>query len=227
MVTVLTCRPEDLLGQLNDVERKNAPERLFLSGHREWFEGSRRVSVVGTRKPSPEGIVRARDFARALLLRQMVVVSGLAEGIDTIAHRTALESGGRTIAVLGTSLDEAFPAGNRSLQDEIMHEQLAVTQFAPGTPSRRTNFPQRNRTMALLTDATVIVEAGESSGTLHQGWEALRLGRPLFLMESLTKDERLTWPAEMVRYGAQVLSRGNLEAVLDAIPERIRGELAF
>ena len=81
--------------------------------------------------------------------------------------------------------------------------------------------------MALLTDATVIIEAGESSGTLHQGWEALRLGRPLFLMESLTKDPALRWPAEMVRYGAQVLSRANLEAVLDAIPERTRGELAF
>jgi DNA processing protein len=81
--------------------------------------------------------------------------------------------------------------------------------------------------MALLTDATVIVEAGESSGTLHQGWEALRLGRPLFLMESLTKDPHLAWPAEMIKYGAQVLSRENLDDVLDAIPERVRGELAF
>lgn len=227
MATLQTCSPEDVLGALNDVERKNAPERLFLAGHREWFDGSRRVSVVGTRKPSPEGIARARDFALALVRRQIVVVSGLAEGIDTIAHRTAMEGGGRTIAVLGTALEDVFPAKNRELQERIMREHLAVSQFPPGTPSRRTNFPQRNRTMALLTDATVIVEAGESSGTLHQGWEALRLGRPLFLMESLTKDERLTWPAEMVRYGAQVLSRSNLEAVLDAIPERIRGELAF
>jgi DNA processing protein len=227
VATAQTCTPGDLLGQLNDVERKNAPERLYLTGHREWFEGCRRVSVVGTRKPSLAGIARARDFALALVRREIVVVSGLAEGIDTVAHRTAIDAGGRTIAVLGTSLEDAFPAANRELQDEIMREHLVVSQFAPGTPSRRTNFPQRNRTMALLTDATVIVEAGESSGTLHQGWEALRLGRPLFLMESLTKDARLSWPAEMVRYGAQVLSRGNLEAVLDAIPERIRGELAF
>lgn len=217
----------DLLGQLNDVERKNAPERLFFAGHREWFEGCRRVSVVGTRKPSADGRIRAHDFALALVLRQIVVVSGLAEGIDTVAHESAMGGGARTIAVLGTSLEDVFPESNRELQDRIMHEHLAVSQFAPGTPARRTNFPQRNRTMALLTDATVIVEAGESSGTLHQGWEALRLGRPLFLMESLTKDERLSWPAEMIRYGAQVLSRGNLESVLDAIPERIRGELAF
>jgi DNA processing protein len=227
VVKPLECTPEDLLGQLNDVERKNVPARLYLAGHREWFEGSRRVSVVGTRQPSPDGVARARDFVLALVRRRIVVVSGLAEGIDTVAHRTAIEAGGRTIAVLGTALDDAFPARNRALQEEIGREHLLVTQFGPGSPSLRTNFPQRNRTMALLTDATVIVEAGESSGTLHQGWEALRLGRPLFLMESLTKDARLSWPAEMVRYGAQVLSRGNLEAVLDAIPERIRGELAF
>jgi DNA processing protein len=224
---VQTFTPEELLGQLNDIERKNAPERLFLAGHRDWMQGSRRVSVVGTRKPSREGVTRARDFARALLDRQIVVVSGLAVGIDSIAHRTAIETRGRTIAVLGTPLDVVYPPENHRLQAEIVREHLAITQFAPGTPTRRTNFPQRNRTMALLTDATVIVEAGESSGTLHQGWEALRLGRPLFLMESLTKDERLSWPAEMIRYGAQVLSRANLDAVLDAIPERIRGELAF
>ena len=226
-MVVDTCRPEDLLGALNDVERKNAPERLFLAGRRERFEGGRRVSIVGTRKPTREGIDRARALAEALVRRGMVVVSGLAEGIDTTAHMTAIRAGGQTIAVLGTSLDESYPAVNQKLQERIMREHLAVSQFASGTPVQRTNFPQRNRTMALLTDATVIVEAGESSGTLHQGWEALRIGRPLFLMESLSKDARLTWPAEMIRYGAQILSRDNLDAVLDAIPERIRGELAF
>lgn len=226
MADVRTCKPEDLLGPLNDVERKNAPAKLFLAGVGE-FEGGRRVSVVGTRKPSKEGVARARVFARSLTRRGLVVVSGLAEGIDTVAHRTAIQERGRTIAVLGTPLGVFYPPANRELQELIERQYLAISQFAPGTPPRRTNFPQRNRTMALITDATVIVEAGESSGTLHQGWEALRLGRPLFLMESLTTDEHLTWPAEMIRYGAQVLSRENLDEVLDAIPERIRGEPAF
>jgi DNA processing protein len=224
---VQTCSPQDLLGLLNDVERKNAPEQLFAAGRIEVFDAGRRVSVVGTRKPSPEGIARARALVRALVGRRMVVFSGLAAGIDTIAHSAAIEERGHTVAVLGTSLDDCYPPENRSLQEQLMRDHLVISQFTPGTPSQRTNFPRRNRTMALLTDATVIVEAGESSGTLHQGWEALRLGRPLFLMESLTKDASLHWPAEMIRYGAQVLSRANLEAVLDAIPERTRGELAF
>ena len=83
-----------------------------------------------------------------------------------------------TIAVLGTDLDDCYPPENRPLQERLMREHLVISQFPSGTPSRRTNFPRRNRTMALLTDATVIIEAGESSGTLDQGWEALRLGRP-------------------------------------------------
>ena len=99
-----------------------------------------------------------------------------------------------------------------------MSEQLVVSQFAPGHPFASRNFPIRNRTMALLSDATVIVEAGEKSGTLHQGWEALRLGRLRFLMESVAKDPTLTWTAEMIRYGAQILSRENLEQCLDEIP---------
>jgi DNA processing protein len=78
--------------------------------------------------------------------------------------------------------------------------------------------------MALLTDATVIVEAGEKSGTLHQGWEALRLGRLLFLMENVAANAKLSWAREMIRYGAQVLSRENLELVLDEMPEFTRGE---
>jgi DNA processing protein len=159
-----------------------------------------------------------------------VVVSGLADGIDTAAHEGAIAAGGRTIAVLGTSLGEYFPAKNRALQDRIMRDHLAVSQFAPGVPSQRGNFPMRNRTMALLSDATVIVEAGDKSGSLHQGWEALRLGRPLFLLESLLRDASLSWPAEMERYGAQAFSAGGIDFLFEFLPERSRGEaseLAF
>ena len=154
----------------------------------------------------------------------MVVVSGLAEGIDTAAHETALSEGGHTIAILGTPLEKVFPAKNRELQERLMRDELVVSQFPPGSAGGPRNFPMRNRTMALLTDATLIIEAGEQSGTLHQGWEALRLGRLLFLMESVVKNPALTWPAEMIRYGAQVLSRENLELVLEEMPELTRGE---
>jgi DNA processing protein len=216
--TIITITPSDVLGALNDVEQKNAPKQLFLRGDESLLRQGPRVSVVGSRKASSEGLKRASYLARALVAHNVVVVSGLAEGIDTVAHTAAIEVGGRTIAVLGTPLDEVYPAVNHGLQERIGLDQLLVSQFPFGTPVTPKNFPIRNRTMALLTDATVIVEAGESSGTLRQGWEALRLGRLLFLMESVADDERLSWPRKMIGYGAQVLSRSNLEESLTESP---------
>src|SRR5205085_6638362 len=111
------------------------------------------------------------------------------------------------------------PAANASLQLRLMTEQLVVTQFPVGHPTLRSNFPRRNRTMALLCDASVIVEAGESSGTLSQGWEALRLNRPLFILKSVFENSNLTWPGEMQEYGAPVLE--DLEQIIDVLPIRL------
>ena len=216
--------PEQLLGPLNDVERKNAPGELYLCGDPTLLGKGARVSVVGSRKATDQGIRRAKLLSTALVAHGITVVSGLAEGIDHVAHSTAINEGGRTVAVLGTPLDKFYPVKNRSLQERIMKDHLAVSQFEQGVPFMRQNFPRRNRTMALLSDATVIVEAGEKSGTLHQGWEALRLGRILFLMESVANDPRLTWTKEMIHYGAQVLTRGNLELALENLPVRTCGE---
>jgi DNA processing protein len=210
--------PAEILGTLNDVEAKNAPRMLYLQGDATLLTRGPRVSVVGSRKATHEGLSRTSALVRALVDHEMIVVSGLAAGIDARAHGAAIEAGGRTIAVLGTSLDQAYPAENKSLQDRIGREHLLVSQFPLGAHTTPKNFPIRNRTMALLTDATVIVEAGEGSGTLHQGWEALRLGRLLFLMESVTQDPGLEWPKEMLQYGAQILSRSNLDESLADIP---------
>src|SRR2546426_5543394 len=103
-----------------------------------------------------------------------------------------------------------------------MRDFLVVSQFKTGYPTTPKSFPIRNRTMALLSDATVIVEAGEKSGSLHQGWEALRLGRPLFLIESLLRDSTLSWAREMEGYGAQALVLENLELLFELLPERAR-----
>ena len=218
--------PEDLLGPLNEVELKNAPARLFTAGDISLLRRGPRVSIVGSRNASNEALRRTRVLARSLVERGMIVVSGLAIGIDTVAHETALELGGHTIAVLGTPLDEFFPSQNRKLQERLMQHELVVSQFPPGSPIHPKNFPTRNRTMALLSDATIIVEAAEKSGTVHQGWEALRLGRLLFILENLATKPDLSWPSEMLRYGAQVLSRENLELALEEMPEIPRGELA-
>jgi DNA processing protein len=159
---------------------------------------------------------RARKLAAELAKAGVIVVSGLAEGIDTAAHQGALAAGGRTIAVLGTPLDVTYPRQNQELQRQIMTRHLALTPFASGAPVLRSNFPYRNRVMALISDATVIVEAGDASGALSQGWEALRLGRLLFILKSITTVPNLAWPGKMLRYGAQVLT--DTRSVLSLLP---------
>lgn len=209
---------EELLGGLNEIERKNAPEKLYFRGDPSLFRQTPRVAIVGSRNATPEGLRRAGKLGRALVARGTVIVSGLAEGIDTAAHRAAIETGGRTIAVLGTPLEKPYPASNRVLFDEIAHHHLVVSQFAENAAVRPANFPIRNRTMALIAHATVIVEAAEKSGTLHQAWEALRLGRPLFVMESITRNQQLTWPAQVMKYGAQILSDATFEDFVEQLP---------
>lgn len=203
---------------LSEVERKNAPERLFYEGDESLlFQGSK-VSVVGSRKATKEGEFRAKVLTRALVEHGITVVSGLAEGIDTVAHMTAMDLGGKTIAVLGTPLDKVFPAKNKQLLVDIKKGHLAISQFPEGHPTFPKNFPMRNKTMALISDATVIVEASENSGTRHQGWEALRLGRVVMIMRNVAEDKSLSWPREMIKYGAQVLTRENMEDLISDIP---------
>lgn len=214
---------DHILTELNPLERKNAPEKLFLEGDISLLTEGRRISVVGSRKVSEAGLRRARVFTEALVRHNFVVVSGLAEGVDTVAHETAIRCGGKTIAVLGTPLDKVYPAKNKALLDKIKQDHLAISQFPQNYPSMAENFPRRNRTMALISDATVIVEAGEKSGTRHQGWEALRLGRRVFIMENVVEDPNLSWPKEMINYGAQVLTPEDISDVLEDIPSFTAG----
>lgn len=215
---------EDLLGPLNEMERKHAPEQLWIGGDASIFEMGTLVSVVGSRSASPKGIKRARRLARELVDRGIVVVSGLARGIDTVAHETAMDCGGRTVAVLATPLDRVTPPGNAALQQRIIRDHVAVTEFSPGTSVQKMNFTMRNRTMALLSVATIIVEAGPNSGTRHQGWEAIRLGRPLFFLESAVTSADTRWIHELREYGAEVLNDENLSRSLEDVPTRTLGE---
>ena len=208
----------DLLGTLNDLERARSPERLFLQGDLALLKQGARVAIIGSRQATQAGLDRCDRFASALAEPGIVIVSGLASGIDTAAHRSAIACRGRTIAVLGTPLDDAYPKENADLQAQIARDHLLVSQFPPGSRVTPRNFPIRNRTMALLCDATVIIEASQRSGTRHQGWETLRLGRVLFLAREVVDNRELTWPAEMMRYGAQILSEENLEAVAENLP---------
>jgi DNA processing protein len=217
-ITTLTV--EDVLGRrLNDIEIKYAPTTLYVRGNVSIPLPKPRVSIVGSRKASLNGLLDAEVIAKTLVEKDVITVSGLAEGIDTAVHEATIKAHGMTIAVLGTPLNKTYPLKNFKLQQEIMHSHLAVSQFPIGRPIARQNFVLRNRTMALISNATIIVEALDTSGSLHQGWEALRLGRSLFIWKSILNNPRLTWPEKMLRYGAIKLF--DPEDVFESLPSSI------
>lgn len=166
------------------------------------------VAVVGTRNPTSEGVRRAEYLVKRLVQDGVVVVSGLAKGIDTVAHTTAIENGGLTIAVIGTPLNCYYPPENQELQKKIASHYLLISQVPFSRYARQTYrenrlfFPERNITMSALTDATIIVEAGETSGTLIQARAALQQGRKLFILENNFLNPALTWPKKFEDKGA-------------------------
>ncbi len=170
---------------------------IFLSGDVELLRKPC-VAVVGTREVSDDGWHRSRRLARELAEQGIVVVSGLAKGVDTAALTGAIGGGGRVVAVIGTPIDKAYPIENAELQQTIYRDHLLISQFPSGERVFPSNFPKRNRVMAALSDASVIVEASDTSGTLHQASECQRLGRWLFIMKSVAEDRKLKWPAKFV-----------------------------
>jgi DNA processing protein len=182
-------------------------ELIYYQG---WWDlaESRCVAVVGSRKASDQGIARTRRLVRELVQDNFTIVSGLAAGVDTAAHETAIDAGGRTIAVIGTPLSDAYPRGNTELQRRIARDFLLISQVPVkryATQDYRQNrlfFPERNITMSALTEATVIVEASETSGTWVQARAALQQGRKLFILDSCFRDPRVTWPHRLAEKGA-------------------------
>jgi len=212
---------QNLLGRpLNDIEEKNAPEIIYYKGPMQIPLPCARVSVIGTREPTEEGLKAAEQVSNTLVEHNVLIVSGLAKGIDAIGHKTAIKNGGKTIAVIGTPLDKTYPKENTELQEEIMRHHLVISQFPVGRPIGRKDFVLRNRTMALISDASVIVEAGDGSGTLYQGWETLRLGRPLFLCKSVVNNPELEWPKKMIQHGAMELD--DPADILEILPSNIK-----
>lgn len=158
------------------------------------------VAIVGSRNVSSEGAARARRLARELTAAGVVVVSGLAKGVDTEALNAAIEAKGRTIGVIGTPITRAYPAENKRLQEKLYREHLLISQFAPGKTVYPSNFPERNKLMAAISDVTAIIEASDESGSLHQAVECTRLGRWLFIAKSLVEDPALHWPKSFLHY---------------------------
>jgi len=197
------------------------PPLLFVMGH--WDDGldRRAVAVVGTRTATPEGCKRAYRLAFKLASAGITVISGLAKGIDAYAHRGALRAGGRTIAVLGTGILKRYPRENASLADEILASGGAlVSQFFPAQHPTKWTFPVRNITMSGLSLATVVVEAGATSGAKLQAEAALIHGRSVFLPSSLVTGH--PWARAMIREGF----RGSYATEVHS-PEEVLEKLQF
>ena len=183
-------------------------EFLYYQGRWELIDDLRSVAVIGTRNPTPEGQKLARGIVKSLVEDGFTIVSGLASGIDTVAHTSALEHDGKTIAVIGTPLCHVYPKDNRQLQEKIGQEFLLISQVpvlryeSRDYRYNRQFFPERNKTMSALTKATIIVEAGEISGTLIQARAALKQQRKLIILNSCFRDQNLTWPEKFEREGA-------------------------
>lgn len=195
-------------------------EMLYFQGTWELSE-ARCIAVVGSRKASEEGLKRTRQLAAALVEANITVVSGLAQGVDRAAHETAIEKGGQTIAVIGTPLGVYYPPENADLQKRISRDYLLISQVpvirysVQHVPQNKLFFPARNVTMSALTEGTVIVEAGETSGTLTQARAALQQGRKLFILDSCFQRSDITWPARFEKLGAIRVRKMN--DILDAI----------
>jgi DNA processing protein len=164
------------------------PPVLFLRGSADERDAVS-VAIVGTRQATPGGLQQAADLAAGLAARGVPVISGLAAGIDTAAHTRALSEGGRTVAVIGTGIDRAYPAQNAALQEEIATKGLVISQFLPGSPPTKTSFPMRNAVMSGYALATVVIEAAYQSGARMQARLALQHGRHVFLMRSLLQHD--------------------------------------
>ena len=157
-----------------------------------------RIAIVGARKATVEGRRRATQLARDCARAGVVVVSGLAEGIDYAAHTAAIEHDGKTIAVIGTPLDAVYPPKHAELQRKIYREHLLLSPFTWGEKFVPTNFPERNRIMARLAMATIIIEASDTSGSLHQAAESVQVGHPVFIAAAVLENPKLTWPKRFI-----------------------------
>lgn len=190
------------------LRRARHPVELFYYQGDIGLLDSRCISVVGARECTPEGAKRAAKLAKGLVEHGFTVVSGLAKGIDTAAMEAAMEAGGHTIGVIGTPIDQAYPKENEALQAKVAKNHLVVSQVPfyrysqESFKAKRIHFPQRNETMAAVSEATVIVEASDTSGTLTQARACVQQGRKLFILNSCFENPKITWPAKYEREGA-------------------------
>ena len=213
---LLGIADEDYPARLREIHQ--APPLLFAAGT--LHDDDPAISVVGSRGASARGLDAATEIATALANQGITTLAGLAAGIDAAGHRAALAAGGRTVAIIGTGIARYYPAANKDLQDEIALRGLVLSQFWPEAPPLRHQFLMRNAVMSGYGRATVVVEAGETSGTRAQARMAVEHGRPVILLDQVVDHNewaqnlvgrprvyRAADPAEVMGYVHRILER--------------------
>jgi DNA processing protein len=183
---------EDYPARLREIHQ--VPPFVFAAGT--LLDDDPAISVVGSRKASPRGLRTAEEIATALASERVTVLAGLASGIDTAGHKAALAAGGRTVAIIGTGIERYYPPANKDLQDEIARRGLVLSQFWPDSSGMSAHFLLRNAVMSGYGRATVVVEAGETSGTRAQARMAVGHGRPVILMNQVVASNE--WAQRLV-----------------------------
>jgi DNA processing protein len=189
-------------------ELLHPPAGLWSLGDTGLLEGApdRHVAIVGTRDASAYAERTADLLARACAEAGLVVVSGLARGVDAAAHRAALAASGRTIAVMGTGVDVPYPVGHRTLHREVAARGLVLSEYEVGSRAGPGSFPRRNRLIAGLCRVTVVVEAGHKSGALNTASQALELGREVAVVPGPLAYERCAGSNALLRDGAKPIT---------------------
>ena len=196
-------------------EIDDPPILLWVKGNAEVLNAPG-VAVVGTRSPSPYGKDITRQFTRALVQQDMVVVSGLAYGIDTVAHRETLLAGGRTIAVLGSGIDRVYPVANIPLFDSVIKEgSVVISEFPPGTKPDYCNFPTRNRVVSGISLGTLVIETGTEGGSMITARLALEQNREVFVVPHNLTNTRAAGCHKLIRESSGKL----VETVEDILSE--------
>src|SRR5215470_3579684 len=204
-------------------ELPDAPETLHVRGRLD-AEDALAVAVVGSRRATPYGLDVAETLAADLAARGITIVSGLARGIDSAAHRGALRVGGRTLAVLGSGVDVIYPPENRRLAREIEGHGALISQFAPGTRPLAGHFPARNRVIAGLSLGVVVVEAAERSGALITAGLAGELGREVMAVPGPVTSLQSVGAHRLIQDGAALVMSG--EDVISQLPQRWRDRVS-
>ncbi|MDP8219842.1 MAG: DNA-processing protein DprA [Candidatus Stygibacter frigidus] len=178
------------------------PAWLFYQGNLQESDFTRSLAIVGTRKPSSYAITQCKKITGELARQQMVIVSGMAYGIDAVAHRAALDNGSRTIAVMGTGIEQVYPPEHRELAEDIKRKGALISQYIPGSIANIWNFPNRNRIISGLSQATWVVEGGLKSGSLITARYAQDHNRPVFALPADITRETSEGSNHLIREGA-------------------------